>query len=98
MRMRQLHAQRDAGKEPAATHRHEHDVYVGQLRQDFEPDRALAGDDVGVVEWRDHSEAVLGLQLKSTMLPLERIEAAELDLGAIPTCCFDFGRHGVLWH
>ena len=44
----------DAGGKPAAGERHQHGCRIGHLLHDLQPERALPGDDVGMVEGRQH--------------------------------------------
>src|SRR5690606_16601822 len=80
---------RDAGDEAAAPDRHDDDVGVGRVLEDLEADRALARDDVRVVERVDEREAVLAAQ---RLALLERLEdgAVEGDVGAVRAA-----RHGL---
>ena len=56
-----LDRDRDAGQQPAAAGRHQHGAYVGRLLEHLEAERALAGDDVDVVEGVDqHRPGLLG--------------------------------------
>ena len=50
---------RDAGQQPAAAGRHDHGADVGDLVEDLQPDRPLAGDDVRVIEGVDQNGAGL---------------------------------------
>ena len=83
LRVQRLHIGRDAADEAAAADRHEDRVGArGELLQDLEGDRALAGDDVGVVERMDEREPALGAERHR---PLERrvvVVPGELDLAA----------------
>jgi hypothetical protein len=49
---------RDPGYQPAAADRAHHEVHVGAISDDLEPDRSLAGDYIAMVEWRDGGIAV----------------------------------------
>ena len=53
----------DAGDEASAAHRHDDRVEVGHLLEELETDRALAGDDVGIVVGRDRDTAGRALEL-----------------------------------
>ena len=52
-----LHRDRDAGEQPAPAHAHDERAHLGALLQDLQADRALARDDVGVVEGVDEHRA-----------------------------------------
>ena len=62
---------RDPGREPAAADRHEHGRQrIGMLVQDLHPDRALAGDDVGIIVGVDEGQALLGLEFARMLVGL----------------------------
>ena len=70
-RPERLDVGRDAGDQAAATDGHEDGVHpVAVLAQDLEPDRALAGDHVGVLEGMDEDQTVA---LRHGMGPRERL-------------------------
>ena len=52
-----LQCQHDAGGQATTADRHQH--HIGHQRGQFQPDRALPGDDVGIVERRQQAVAVL---------------------------------------
>ena len=52
-----LHREGDAGREPAAADADDDRAHLGALLQDLQPDRALPGDDVRVVEGVDEDRA-----------------------------------------
>ena len=86
---RRLDRDRDARAQPAAAHRH-HDLgEVRHVLEQLEPERALAGDDVGVVE-RVHERqaaAARGVPCEvyvPTDAPLAKVEAAR-EQGATST-------------
>ena len=58
LRPRRLDRDRDAGREPAAADRHDDLREVRHLLEQLEPERALAGDDVRVVEGVHEGEPV----------------------------------------
>ena len=59
-RAERLHRGGDAGGETATADRDQHDLDVGQLCDDLQPDGALSGDDPAVVVRRDQRAALLG--------------------------------------
>jgi len=78
-----LDRRRDAGEEAAAAERHDHGPDVRRLLQDLEPARALAGDDVDVVEGMDQDRAGLRLELVRSDQALVDRGPDELDVGAV---------------
>ena len=54
---KRLHRAADAGQQPAAAERRDDRVDVGQILEDLEPDRAVAGNEVVVVERMDEPAA-----------------------------------------
>jgi hypothetical protein len=70
-------AEADAGHQPAAAHRHDHRAQVRHLLEQLPGDRALAGDDVGVVVGRDVAAAVGGRQVEGVRLGLAVALAVE---------------------
>ena len=72
---------------------------VGHLLGQLEADRALAGDDTGVVEGMDEDEPALGLELHCAGIGLVVVLSVQDDLGAVPPRPRDLaqrrpGRHG----
>ncbi len=61
-----------AAGQPAATDRHQDARDIGQVLDDLQPDRALAGDDPVVVERRDDGQTALGGELLGDGLALVR--------------------------
>src|SRR5690606_33096324 len=96
-RPERLDGGRDAGDEAAAPDRHDHDVGVGRVLEDLEADRALARDDVRIVERMDEREAALAPQCLAL---LERLEdgAVEDDVGAVRAARLDLRARGVRRH
>ena len=78
-----LDGRRDAAREPAAADRHEDRREVGQVLDDLEPDRALAGDDPVVVEGRDDRQPALGGDRLGDPLALVAGGPDDDDLGAV---------------
>ena len=74
---------RDAAGKPAATDGHEDRGDVGQVVDDLEADRALAGDDPVVVVRRDDREAAFGGEPLGDALALVARRADRDDLGAV---------------
>ncbi len=74
----------DAAGQPAAAHRHDDRLHVGELRQDLaRQEAAVAGDHVVVVERRHEDQARIGLRTPARFrLGLVISRAADLDLGA----------------
>ena len=58
VRLHALDGKRDAGDEPAAGERHDNSAHIGDLLDDLEPCCTLAGDDLLVVEGREHDHAL----------------------------------------
>ena len=77
-----LHRRGDAGDETAARQRHQHRLDVRQVGDDFQPDRALAGDDGRMIEGRHIGHAVLGNQPVDLDLGLVLRPADDPGLGA----------------
>jgi hypothetical protein len=50
----------DPGKQPAATDRNQDGLHSFDLRENLQAGRALACNDVGVVEGRDHRQTLIG--------------------------------------
>jgi hypothetical protein len=65
-----LDRRRDAGEQPAAADRHQHQVNFRQVRDDLQADGALPGDHVRVVERRDQRQPALPGELVRRPLPL----------------------------
>ena len=53
------HRQPDPARQAAAAERHDHQLRVGRLARDLEPDRALPGHDLGLVEGVHRGQALL---------------------------------------
>ena len=83
---RGLHRDGDAAREPAAADRHDDLGQVGDVLQQLEAERALAGDDVGVVERVHEGHARLARALLGRRHALlDRVAAAVHD-GAEAAC------------
>src|SRR5690606_10021748 len=82
------------GEQPAAADGDEDGADVGPVLEDLDRDGALARDDVGVVEGRDHGEAALGGDGLGAGLPLGGGGALEHDLGAQAAGALDLDVRG----
>ena len=82
-RIERLHVGTDPCDQAAAAHRHEDRVDVARaLAQDFHADRALACDDVGIVERMDEDEVALPLERQRPLVRLVVVVAVQDHLGA----------------
>ena len=83
VRAQPLDRGRDTACQPAAADRHQDEPVVGQVLDDLEPDRALAGDDPVVVERRDDRQTALRGDGLGLCLALVGRGTDDDDLGAI---------------
>src|SRR5579884_506481 len=88
----------DTGDEPAAADRNDDHLHLGEILIDFQAKRALAGDELEVVEGVNQGEPTLLYQLECLLVRLVPDTAVQDDLGAVPLRRLDFGRSGVLGH
>ena len=93
-----LDRHRDAGRQPAAAHRHHHGAHLRALLDDLEAERALAGHDVRVVVGVDeHGAGPLGEGQRLA----ERIlhaGAVQDDLRAVPAGGLHLGQRRARGH
>ena len=93
-----LDRHRDAGDQPAAADRHDDDVDLGPVADDLEAERALAGDELQVVERMHVGEAAIADQLLRLLVGLVPDRAVQHDLRAVAARRRDLRRRGVLGH
>jgi hypothetical protein len=88
--VQEFHEGGDAGGQSAPADGHEDRLdRIGMLPQDFEPDGALAGNDIGVVERMHEGQAAFGLDLPSLALRVVERIAVQDDLSAQSADRFD---------
>ena len=89
-----------AGRQPAAADGHEHGINrLGMLAHDFQPDGALAGNHVGVVERRDIGLAAAFGQLYGVVVGIVERHAFEHHFAAARAHCVHFNlRRGFGHH
>ena len=91
VRAQRLDRRADAGRQSAAADRDEHVLDVGQIGGDLQADRALAGDDVGVVERRNQHAARRLDQLGGDLFALARTAQHDLAPWSRVACTLTFG-------
>ena len=89
---------RDARDQPAATDRHDDDVDVRQVLEDLEPGRAVAGDQLRVVERVHERQAALGREPLLLGEHLADVAAVDDDLGAVVTAGVELRADRGLGH
>ena len=74
---------RDPGDQPAAAGAHDDRAHVGALLEELQADRALAGDDVRVVERVDQHAPVSSAKASAATSASSTVDAGEPHLGAV---------------
>src|SRR5690606_33432571 len=97
-RAERLHRDRDSGDEAAATDRHDEDLHLGTLLHQLEPDRALPGDDVIVIEGMDQGSTLLVPDPQRLLHRLVVARAVENYVRAESLCAGDLDEGGALRH
>ncbi len=83
-RVQRLRVRRDAGYQAAAADRHENgvDLVAMMLAQNLHGDRALSGDDVGIIKGVDEHQPALPAQFDRVFISLIVVIAVQHDLSA----------------
>ena len=97
-RRQRLDRRGDAGRQPTTGDRHHDAGHAGQVLDDLEPARALAGDDGRVVVRLDHDQPALLDEAQREHVALLRVHAGELDLGAVALDALDLDARRVARH
>ena len=95
LRPRRLDRDRDPAAQPAAADRHDHLGEVGHVLEQLEPERALAGHDVGVVERVHEREPALARALLRRDQALVDRGAADVHDRALPARRLGLGDRRV---
>src|SRR5205807_2428877 len=87
-----------SGAAPAPSHGDEHGLHIGQLFEQLQPERALAGDDPRIVERMDEELAALGAERPRQLVGLVEVASIQDHLGAVPARRGYFDERRVLGH
>ena len=93
-----LDGQRHTADESPAADGDEHGLDVGQLLEQLEPERALAGDHARIVERMDEELAALGAQRPRQLVGVVVVASIQDHLGAVASRRRDFDERRVLGH
>ncbi len=93
-----LDRERNAGDQAPASHRDNDGVKVGALLEQFQPQRPLAGDDLGIVEGMDEGQPALGFDLPGVGVSFVVIGAGQHHLSLVVARGGHLDERGPLRH
>ena len=92
------HRQPDAGGQPAAAERHDHQPRLGRLARDLQPDRALTRHDLGLVEGVHRGQALFLDEPRGLRVRVVVVAAVEAHLAAVLAHRGDLRHRRLLRH
>jgi hypothetical protein len=93
-----LDGQRRTRDQAAARERHQHHLELGALLDELEAEGTLAGNDIGMIEGRQHSKPLLGHEPLNLSLRIVLRPADDADLRPQPADAFDLVAENELRH